>query len=286
MKRLLTIFAAVLLCLLSCSKNEYVPVNMIALDNFDLQMTLYGDPKFVHATVLPSNATKQNLVWESQDETVATVSQAGKVTAQGVGKTWVLVTAEDNGVNTRFKVTVSDVGVLVTNLALDPQDFTIRMGSDVKRITANIFPVTADDKTLLWTSSDENVVIVEDGLVAPVGNGSATIKAVAKVGGASASCTVLVKPQNAAWVAAESVTLDKIRLNLYIGGTDRLRATVLPYETDSKDVLWESTDESVASVTGGLVFANKAGTATITVRTRDGGYTAGCDVTVTDPEEE
>ncbi|MGM9796758.1 MAG: Ig domain-containing protein, partial [Parabacteroides sp.] len=52
---------------------------------------------------------------------------------------------------------------------------------------------------------------------------------------------------------------------------------------DNKAITWRSSDETVATVEGGTVKAMGAGTATITVCTEDGGHTATCVVTVTDP---
>ena len=66
-----------------------------------------------------------------------------------------------------------------------------------------------------------------------------------------------------------------------IGDTETLTATILPDNADNKNVKWSSSDENVATVTNGVVTAKAAGTATITVTTEDGGYTASCTVTVT-----
>ena len=66
-----------------------------------------------------------------------------------------------------------------------------------------------------------------------------------------------------------------------IGGTETLTATILPDNADNKNVEWSSSDENVATVTTtGVVTANAAGTATITVTTEDGGKTASCEVIV------
>ena len=80
-----------------------------------------------------------------------------------------------------------------------------------------------------------------------------------------------------------SVTLNKNTLELYTGGSENLTATVAPDNATNKTVTWSSSDETVATVDNkGNVTAVKAGTATITVKTADGGKTATCTVTVTD----
>ncbi len=67
--------------------------------------------------------------------------------------------------------------------------------------------------------------------------------------------------------------------------TTQLTAVVSPSNADNKAVVWSSSDENIATVsTTGLVSAVTEGTATITVATQDGGYTATCTVTVTGTE--
>ena len=81
------------------------------------------------------------------------------------------------------------------------------------------------------------------------------------------------------------VSLNQNTLNLTVGGTATLTATVQPSDATNQNVTWASGNSSVATVdSGGTVTAVGAGTATITVTTTDGGYTASCAVTVTQPD--
>jgi hypothetical protein len=83
------------------------------------------------------------------------------------------------------------------------------------------------------------------------------------------------------------VTLDETTLSLVTGGTRQLTATVTPWNAQNKDVTWSSDNDDVATVTGSgtsaEVRAISAGTAVITVTAADGGHTASCTVTVTNP---
>ena len=79
------------------------------------------------------------------------------------------------------------------------------------------------------------------------------------------------------------VSLDKTTLTLAVNDTGKLTATVTPDNATNKNVTWKSSNTSVATVSAdGTVTAKKAGTATITVTTADGGKTATCTVTVVD----
>lgn len=102
-------------------------------------------------------------------------------------------------------------------------------------------------------------------------------------------------PQSAKWVHAievmlggmppAGVTLDQNMLDLKVGSTVRLTATVAPYEATDKSVIWSSSDPSVASVDqSGLVTVVGPGTATIYVSTVVGNFTAAC--VVNEPDQE
>lgn len=83
-------------------------------------------------------------------------------------------------------------------------------------------------------------------------------------------------------VAVTGVGLNKNQLALVVGNSEQLTAAVSPSNADNQSVSWESDNTSVAEVAqDGTVTAVAAGTATITVTTQDGDYTATCEVTVT-----
>ena len=109
--------------------------------------------------------------------------------------------------------------------------------------------------------------------VAPSSSSSSTPSSSSAPSSSSSS----VAPQP---VAVTGVALDKTAANVILGQTLQLTATVSPENADNKAVTWSSSDPDVASVSNGLVTAEGIGEATITVKTRDGGKTATCVVTV------
>jgi hypothetical protein len=78
--------------------------------------------------------------------------------------------------------------------------------------------------------------------------------------------------------AVSSVTLDKTTVSVNVNATETLTATVTPSDATNSTVEWTSSDESVATVSNGVVTGKKGGTATITA-TADG-VSATCTVTV------
>ena len=111
------------------------------------------------------------------------------------------------------------------------------------------------------------------------GTSNFTVTATNAYGSDSKEFTLTIDQQGTIHVT--SVSLDKTSLELTEGGTGTLIATVEPNNATNKNVTWESSNTSVATVdANGEVTAVSAGTATITVTTADGGFTATCEVTV------
>ena len=80
-------------------------------------------------------------------------------------------------------------------------------------------------------------------------------------------------------IAVEGITLDKTTATVEEGATVTLTATVTPENATDKTVTWSTSDEAIATVSGGVVTGVKAGEVTITAKAGD--KSATCTVTVT-----
>jgi len=170
------------------------------------------------------------------------------------------------------KVTGPAAGVAVTGITLDKATAEVTEGESLT-LVATVAPDNATDKTVVWTSSDETVATVKDGVVTTLKAGEATITA--KAGEQTATCVVTVK---AKVIAVTGITLDKATAEVTEGESLTLVATVAPDNATDKTVVWSSSDETVATVKDGVVTTLKAGEATITAKA--GEQTATCVVTV------
>ena len=164
----------------------------------------------------------------------------------------------------------------VTNITLSSESISLVEG-DSETLTATVSPSNATNKKVIWTSTDGSIASVDNGRVTALKPGNTTIKAKSDDGGKTATCQVTVKAEV---YNVESVSLDKTNITLTEGDSKTLTATVYPDNATNKNVSWRSSNTSVATVNNGVVTAIKAGTATITVTTEDGGKTATCQVTV------
>ena len=188
-----------------------------------------------------------------------------------------------NGGELTGNIPTNGVVYKVTGVTLSETTLTLEVGGTAT-LTATVEPDEASNKNVTWSSSPDNIVTIapdttdsKKATVTATGTGTTTITAT--VDGKSAECSVTVNA--AATVPVTSVSLNKTSLELTEGETAQLNATVLPSNATNKDVTWESSNTSVATVdASGLVTAVGAGTATITVTTQDGNHTDTCTVTV------
>ena len=167
----------------------------------------------------------------------------------------------------------------VESVTLSETELLVQAGQSF-RITATVLPEDATHPELTWLSSDDTVVTVEDGVITGLKSGEAFIYATAD-DVASNQCTVTVEGEIPI-VPVESVILQETTISLNTGGTFTLVATVLPENATDKSVTWESSAPAIVSVEDGVVTGIVPGSSTITVTTVDGGFTAECNVTVSE----
>lgn len=169
--------------------------------------------------------------------------------------------------------------VQVTGISISRSSLSLAPGSSAN-LSATVSPADAQNKSVVWSSSNANVATVSSsGKVTGVANGTTiiTVKSADKPS-ISRTCTVTVTtPASGVTVTPESAVLNK-------GETKQLSAVVAPSSATNKSVTWTSDNPGVASVnSSGLVTAVSDGTAVITAKTSSGGYTDTCKVTVKTP---
>ena len=265
----------------ACTVKINRAVSGVRLDYSKLSLKT-GETAALTATVYPSNAANKAVKWISSAPDVASVDQTGKITALKPGITTITVETEDGGYTATCNVTVIDSSIVsVTGVKLSATVAELTIGNS-KQLTAAISPTNATNKGVTWSSSNTNVASVSSsGVVVAKGEGTATITVKTDDGGYTAACTIRVSKPSPSVVAVTGVKLSAIGIELPVGGSKRLSATITPSNATNKGVTWSSDNASVAAVNAsGLITAKGEGTATVTVRTDDGGYTATCKITV------
>ena len=152
--------------------------------------------------------------------------------------------------------------------------------NETLQLIATVSPDNLKNDKVVWSSSNPSCAKVDqNGLVTALKAGNAVITVASEEDGSkNASCEIEVV------VPVVSVALDKSELSLNVGESSQLNAVVLPADATNRNVIWSSSDPSVAVVSSsGKVTAVSGGTAIITVTTEDGGLSVSCKVTVLVP---
>lgn len=175
-----------------------------------------GQSLTLTATVKPENTKDKTVTWRSSDKSIATVDAGGNVAAVGIGKT--TITAACGSVSAICEVTVEAMSA--ESIYLSQTTATLKVGETLT-LTATVFPESATNKTVTWSSSNESVAKVSaDGKVSALAVGETTITALC--GSVSASCFVTVEDSNGIeTVGAESarIFVDTAKKLLYLEST-------------------------------------------------------------------
>ena len=240
--------------------------------------TLYVDSTIdLKATVIPNTTTNKNVTWSSSDNTIATVDKNGKVTAKKSGK--VTITAKTvNGKTANCSVKVIKPLISVKKIDINNNVSTVYVGESIN-LSASISPITASNKSVVWTSSDESIATVDEhGKVVGKKSGSVKIKATSKSNpkiSGSKSIVVSIKK-----IDVRDIALNKENTNLYIDDVYKLTPTFTPKDTTERTLNWTSSNPALATVDkNGNVLAKGAGTVSITATTTNG-KTATTNITI------
>lgn len=233
----------------------------------------------VEATPKGIMSVAEAVEWTSSPAGVVQISgeSASGCTVQALqpGECTITMAFTINGVEYagQYSLTVNKVGVTSVTVSSSDSKTSVDPGEQLS-LTATVSPDNASYPDVTWSSSNESIATVsEDGVVTGIVPGSVTITATAD--GVSGTFSVTV---NAIPVQSISIQGDG---SVTIGGTSQLTCVFTPTNATNKNVSWESSDDSIATVSGsGVVTGVKVGSATITATSEDGSKTATLSVTV------
>ncbi|MBR3493919.1 MAG: Ig-like domain-containing protein [Clostridia bacterium] len=213
--------------------------------------------------VTPANATIPGIAWSSSDERLATVDADGVVTGLKRGTVRIIASATDgSGVRANISVQVVQSAEQIT---LDKQELTV----DVSRtgmLTATVLPRDTNDKSVVWSSSDESIAKVSaGGRVTGVRVGSCVITCTSKEAG-TVQATALVHVQQ----PVTKVHLNEVPM-VFVNDTWQLSASVEPITATNPTLAFTSSKPDVLSVDeAGIMRGLKAGEVYVTATATDG----------------
>ena len=215
-----------------------------------------------------------NISFEPADARIAAVNANGVVTGVSAGETTITVTTEDGGFTGACAINVYNQAV--TGVTIEPSEAELTVGSSTK-LTATVLPENASNKNVVYSVDDESILSVDqDGNVTGLSAGTATVTVTTEDGGFSASAEITVIP-----VRVTGVSISPKAASVGLGHTIQLTASIKPSNAANKNLSWSVSDETIISVDDqGTVTGLSLGTATVTVTTEDGGFTASAEITV------
>ncbi len=228
-----------------------------------------GESVQANASVLPVNAHNQNMYWDTDNASVATVDhETGVVTGVSAGTAMINAIATD-GTLVRGGYTVTVVNDFVKVTQVGASGNTDLYPGATSYSSYEIWPANASDKTVSWSSSNTSVATVTAyGVVSAKAIGTAVITATANDGsGKSASYTVNV--------ANTQVMVSKVNVtgkpSMVVGETQYMSYEIWPANATDKTVSWSSSNTKIAKVSEyGVVTGVAIGQATITATAKDG----------------
>lgn len=157
-----------------------------------------GETIQLSATANPTTATLSSLAWKSTKTNVATVNNNGVVTAVSAGSTTIQATSQ--GKTGSYQITVSAAPTEINAESISLADAISLSAGQTQQLQATVSPANATYNTVTWSTSDANIVTVNDGgLIEAKATGSAVITATVTNGDntkVEKSCTVTVVNDN------------------------------------------------------------------------------------------
>lgn len=192
----------------TCKVTVKTPATKITLDKTSATIKV-GETVTINGTISPKTASDQTLEFSSSNESVATVSSEGVIQGIKVGAASITVKIKNTKLSGTCAVTVieekkkdevvdtptNDPVVIARQIILNKSEITLNEAA-TDRIIATVYPENATNKTVVFKSSNSEVVTVDTGgNVTAIKEGNATITATVQGTAVSANCNVVVKKE-------------------------------------------------------------------------------------------
>ena len=290
MKRMITVFLALLLCtaMIGPAFAEGETNITIRLSESSLEI---GTGNKIKLTVETDSTEKIKYTWESSDKKIASVDGNGTVAGAKEGEAVITCTATLNKEVVATATCAVKVFTSVKSVrATSPVKGNVLFVNQPVQIETTVAPEEATYPKLVWTSSDESIATVdENGVV--TGHLPGKVKITCATDQPNQAKAVSADTQFTVKQQVEEIRLSTTALVFWVKdivpdgpNTAEITMEALPENANDRKVKWETSDKNVAQVDNGKITVKNAGACAITVTAADGGgTTAVCDVIVLSP---
>lgn len=244
-----------------------------------------GDTFATAYKITPTDATVQQVSYESDNPSVAAISNNGVITAQSVGSTNVYINNYGGDyygakVYDTIKVIVEPKTIPLQSLSIKYTQDSIMAGRTISPIVT-FNPSNTTETDLVWTVSNDTIAHINTttGQVQGKEKGSVTITATSKNHSSIKATTAL--SITGSTVAVTGITLSEHNATIGVGNSKTVSYTIAPSNATVKTATWTSSDPSIATVENGVIYGVSQGTCIITVTSIDGGFKDTINVAVT-----
>ena len=229
----------------------------------------------------PENATDKKVTWKSSNTKIVTVDESGNIKAISPGSATITAISNDGEYESSSKITVKSLDRSLKSISLNKTELTLKVGES-ETLSINYNPSYASNKDVSWSSSNNDIVTIDNGKVTAIKPGTVEIKATSKEGNHESICkvTVLFPP-------IESIKFERDKQTVYVGSTTTLKTISTPEDSMINNPVWSSSDETIATIENGELTALNVGKTTVTISDSEGKVTASTEITVIEkPTEE
>lgn len=246
------------------------PVRQMRLNTTELQLEISNtnpEPTTQLNTIItPTNAYMQGADWYSSNLDVVRVWN-GHLRGLKEGVSTITAISWNNQRIAKCTVRVTKSAVPVTNITVDKTSQTVNI-NETGDIIVSFNPSNATNKTLVWESSNPEVVRIWNGHFRGLKEGKSTITATSIAGGKQASCVVYVKDPSKIYLT--DIQLEKTDYQININQAVDIPFTITPENATNAALDWISSNPDVLRVYNNRFRGLKAGTAEVIIRTRTG----------------
>ncbi len=236
-------------------------IDYINLNSYDVTIDM-ENPFQIEATVEPTSANAEDLVYTADESGVVEVSETGLITGLQTGSAKVYVSSPDRYVTATIDVTVKEK-VELEAITLSDDELYLDVG-DTWYTAPVLSPTDTSMTRLTFASSDEAVATVNNmGVITAKGIGNTEITATG-INGVSTTLDLRVG------ISPESISFDSKYYMAGLGTTELPEVIFVPENTTETELTWETADSSIAEVIDGELICNGIGTTILRATTQNG----------------
>lgn len=246
--------------------------------NSQLLRIKVGDVRNITVIYTPADVTDRKLEWRSSNPDILSVDENGKIVGVAKGTVAVMASLQSNPkIMAVCTVEVLDANTTELVTAISIEDVTISTGAS-QELKVTYIPADATEQQLIFEGYDPAKFLIANGKVvalSPTGDEPVEVTAMLATDPAvKTTFKVTIRPL----IPATSFRLNQDKLLIYELNNAYLRVITEPEDADKTGVIWNSDDESVCTVSDGVVYGVSEGVAHIIATLN--GNTATCEVTV------